>query len=375
MNNQKHAKLSASGSERWLNCPGSVKAEENYASTSSPFAQEGTLAHELAEVCLREGTDPTKLIGTELSGKIITEEMAYYVREYQDYVESLGDIGSLFYVEERVDFSNIVPEGFGTIDCAIIDTKSRTCHIVDLKYGKGEMVYAKNNTQAQLYALGLLNELGFLDSMDSFNLHIVQPRLKHFDNWKITKKELQEFGKFVSDRAKLALSKDATKNPGKKQCRWCKAAPDCKALADYTKKIITKEFDELDEVDPSKLTDTEKRNILDNKKLIESFLKKVQDSVFERIKSGETFEGYKIVEGRSNRKWTDKAEALLKNKFGEDIYDKKLKGITTIEKQFKNDINIKDYVYKPEGSPTLVPDSDKRQPINFKKIEDQFDKI
>ena len=93
MNNQKHAKLSASGSERWLNCPGSVKAEEGYASTSSPFAQEGTLAHELAEVCLREGTDPTKLIGTELSSKVITEEMAYYVREYQDYVESLGDIG------------------------------------------------------------------------------------------------------------------------------------------------------------------------------------------------------------------------------------------------------------------------------------------
>ncbi len=173
-----HAKLSASGSPKWLGCPGSVKAEEKMPDPgSSPFAVEGSRAHEVADLCLKAGTDAAMYVGKEVYGDIVPGEMARYVQEYLDYVRAHETENTELFTEERVDFSNIVPEGFGTMDAAVFDPTIGVCHIFDLKYGRGVKVHAANNTQAQLYCLGFLNEMGWMAEIISFRIHIVQPRV------------------------------------------------------------------------------------------------------------------------------------------------------------------------------------------------------
>lgn len=372
---KKHAKLSASGSERWLNCPGSVKACEGYPNKSSTFAQEGTLAHELADRCLKQNKDADQYIGKPILYSKIESDMARYVQEYLDYVRSFETKNTQLLTEERVDFSNIVPKGFGTMDAAVINYQTSTCHIFDLKYGQGIKVDAENNTQAQLYALGLLNELDFIGDIDKFVLHIVQPRVNHFDDWEVSTIDLKLFGEYAKQRAELALSKDAPIIPGDKQCQWCLAKADCEALAKHTEQIIASEFENLDQQDQLEtifLTDERKKLILDNKSLIESFLKAVEKDVFDRLIEGEQFAGYKLVEGRSVRQWKDGAELLLVNKLGDDAYDKKLIGITAAQKLIGKD-EVDQLTIKPQGKTTLVPESDKRKAIELEKIEDYFE--
>lgn len=371
-----HAKLSASGSSRWLNCPGSVSAEEGYKNESSIFAEEGTLAHELADACLKGGKDADFYIGKEILGKIIDKDMARYVQEYVDFVLSHETANSNLYTEERVDFSNVVPGGFGTMDSAVLDYESGVCHIFDLKYGKGIEVDAFENTQGQMYAIGLYNELGFLDEIKSFRIHIVQPRIYNFSHWDIAVQDLTKFGRWVKERAKLALTADAPRVPGDKQCQWCKAKGECKSLADFSEQIILTEFDNIDDksLTEDALSDDQKKAILDNKKLIESFLKAVESSVFDTLDAGGTFIGYKLVEGRSIRKWNDNAEKVLVEELGESAYKKSLLGITDAQKKLGKDL-VDSIAFKPAGKTTLVPEADKRTAIVKGKIDDEFDKL
>lgn len=371
---RKHAKLSASGSSKWLNCPGSINAEDKYPDKSSSFAEEGTLAHELADICLKKRKDTEFYVGKEITGKVIEKDMARYVQEYIDFVLSHETNDSQLLTEERVDFSNVVPEGFGTMDSAIIDYNTKICHIFDLKYGKGVLVDAFENTQGQLYALGLYNELSFLGEITSFRIHIVQPRLCSFTQWDITVENLIKFGKWVSERARLALNKNAERIPGDKQCLWCRAKGDCKALYKFTEKIICAEFDNLDaELNEDVLSDDQKKNIIDNKDLIQSFLKSVERSIFERINSGGKFDGYKIVAGRSNRKWNDDAKDILIDLLKNEAYKKSLINLTEAEKKLDKE-QLDSITFKPPGKPTLVPDSDKRKSIDL-SIEDKFEII
>ncbi len=366
-----HAKLSASGSSRWLNCPGSVKAEESYPNQpSSSFALEGTRAHEVADLCLKSFCDADVYIGKKVLDDVIDSGMAGYVQEYLDYVRSYETGTSKLFTEEQVDFSHVVPEGFGTLDAAILDYDTKTCHIFDLKYGKGVKVDAFENTQAQMYAIGLENELSFLSTINKFVLHIVQPRIYNFSSWEISTYDLLTFSDWVQERASLALSNNANRSPGEKQCQWCKAKGDCKALSDFTTSLITAEFDDIDEVDSETLTNDQKKAVLDNKKLIESFLKAVEASVFNQLDQGVEFTGYKLVEGRSIRKWNDKAEFKLIKKLGDKAYQRKLIGIGAAEKELGKDFT-KDLTIKPEGKPTLAPSSDKRSAIT----SDLFEKI
>lgn len=372
--NRAHAKLSASGSSRWLNCPGSVKAEEGYKSESSVFAEEGTLAHELADLCLQKKVDSDSFVGKEVTGKIIDSEMAKHVQEYLDYVRSYETAKSELYTEKRVDFSNSVPDGFGTMDSAVIDYDSGICHIFDLKYGRGVEVSAVENTQAQLYAIGLYNELGFLGEIKSFCIHIVQPRIRNYSNWEISVEDLNKFSKHVSARAKIALGDNAPRIPGDKQCQWCKAKGNCNALAKFTEQVISAEFDNLDEVKIESMSDDRKRLILDNRSLIESFMKAVESEVFGRLSCGEKFEGYKIVEGRSVRKWGDNAEEALVKELGDDAYEKKLIGITAAQKLIGKE-GVDELAYKPPGKLTLAAESDKRKAVNITATEDQFEVV
>jgi len=371
-----HAKLSASGSSRWINCPGSINAEKGYPDKSSRFADEGTLAHELADTCLKKGKDAEYYIDKKITGKVIEKDMARYVQEYLDYVLSHETSNSKLYTEERVDFSNIVSEGFGTMDSAVLDFNTKVCHIFDLKYGQGVIVDAFENTQGQMYALGLYNELGFLGDIESFRIHIVQPRRQNFSYWDISVEDLLKFGEYVKERAELALTPDAPKVPGDKQCAWCKARFDCIARKKFAEQTILSEFDNLDKDNMSvdKLTDQEKRAILDNKKFVESFLKDIEKSVFNKLHDGEPFEGYKLVEGRSIRKWNENAEQILAKKLGKDAYKKSLIGITDAQKKLgKNEID--NLTYKPEGKPTLAPNTDKRKAISIIKTEDCFEEL
>jgi hypothetical protein len=363
-----HAKLSASGSSRWLYCTGSIKAEETFKDKSNPAAAEGTTAHELADILLKDPSlNEQDFLGKTLQDAqeiVITQEMIDYVMDYVLYVRNLG--GEQFY-EERVDFSEWVPEGFGTSDAIVV--VGTTLNVVDLKYGKGVPVYAENNTQGMLYALGAYNDYSHLFDIERVRIHIYQPRISNFSEWELSLTELLEFGKWASERAREALSDDAPRTPGDKQCTWCKAKATCMKLADYTQEIISSDFDDLDEL-PSvnDLTDDRLQTILEAKKLIESYLKAVEEHVADKLFSGESFPGFKLVAGRSLRKWENEEDAqiALIDLLEDDAFEKKLLTPAKAEKALgaKRKDEISHLIVKPEGKPTLAPESDKRPSIN-----------
>jgi regulator of sigma D len=430
-----HAKLSASGSAKWLNCPGSVNAESVYPKSSSSYADEGTLAHEIADLCLKNRKDAVFYLGKtlkELNIKIssikqehkIDDEMVQNVQEYVDYVLSFETTDSILFTEEKVDFSNVVPEGFGTCDSAILVPHKRRLHIFDLKYGKGVPVDAFENTQGQMYAIGFYNQIGFLDDFDDISIHICQPRINNFSEWEISVKDLIKFSKWVAERAELALTPNAPRVPGEKQCQWCLAKGDCKALLRFTEDIIGQQFDNLDEVENQSLTNDNKKTILDNKDLIIDFLSSVEKSVYEELLKGTEFKGYKLVEGRSNRAFAEKltyecniisydekyhyltikddkfkdkelkfesanvlielnegiftlttsAEQLMLAVLEEEAYSKKLIGIGDAEKKLGKKV-MEEITIKPAGKLTMVKESDNRKAVSVTKTEDLFDTL
>lgn len=364
-----HAKLSASGSERWMRCTGSIKAEEGYPEVTSVFAEEGTAAHELAELCLTQGKFASDFVGQQLpesNAITVTQEMADYVQIYIDYVKQLG---GLQMYEQRVNFSDWVNEGFGTSDAIII--KGNVLHVVDLKYGQGVKVYADNNSQGKLYALGAISDYGSIYEIDQVQIHIVQPRLDHIDvSEPMFVSELFLFGEYARQKAEEALSDNAKRVAGEKQCQFCKAKAACPELKRFTEQTIMASFEQIDEMPQAdKLTNEQLKVALDNKKLIISWLDAVESLVMNKLNSGEGFEGYKLVEGRSLRDWTDEevAQAALTELLGEQAYTKKLISVAQAEKVLgKAHLGaIASLVSKPAGKPTLAPESDKRPAINI----------
>lgn len=372
-----HAKLSASSSARWLNCPASVAASAQYENKGSVFAEEGTCAHELAEICLKSGNSPDKYLGKTLNDApnvAVNREMLDHVQGYIDYVKSFETKTSSTMIEERVRFDDYVPAGFGTSDAIVLD--DHICHVVDLKYGKGIEVYAEQNTQAMLYALGVLQEYEFIFDIDVFELHIYQPRRNHFDSWQISKSELIKWGEWVKERAALTRQDDAPFNPSDKACQWCSHKANCKALQSFTEKVISSEFDDLTLDKPEKVDHS---LILKNKSLIESWLKAVEQAAYEKLSNSEEVTGFKLVAGRSLRKWGDEEEAIkvLSEKAGEDkLYTKKFVSVPQAEKLIgKAEFNklYSELVVKPDGKPTLAPANDKRPSLG--DVSCEFDEL
>lgn len=374
----KHAKLSASGSHRWLNCPGSVAAEDAVGPrSSSPFAEYGTCCHELADLVLSQGGNAFDWVGRTLvenNSFTVDRDSASYVQEYVDYVVSLG--GHQEY-EQRVDFSDWVPGGFGTSDGIV--TNGDTLYVVDLKMGKGVRVDADHNPQGMLYALGALSERDMLQDFERVVIVIHQPRLDHISEWETTPAQIYEWAEWVKERAALALSDDAPRQPGEKQCRFCAAKATCPALFRHTQETLLADFDSLDGELPSTdtLSDAQLRQVLDNKKLIASFLDAVEEHVNERLSHGDTFPGYKLVAGRSVRRWKDASEAekALVDRLGDDAFERKLLTVAKAEKLIGK-AKAKDLaplIEKPEGAPTLAPESDKRKALAPNCSADDFD--
>lgn len=370
-----HAKLSASGSHRWLACPASVKAEEGLPETYSIHANEGTSAHELAEIVLKNGGDCDEWAGKKLPETHwpVDYIMAEYVQEYVEFVRyhSHKDAFSVF--EVRVDFSDWVPGGFGTCDALIID--GDLMHVIDLKYGKGVAVSPVNNSQGMLYALGAYSDYGDLADIKRVRITIAQPRIGDGapQSWDIDLADLLKWGEWVRQRAEACFEPEPVFVPGEKQCQWCKAKATCKALADLTIQTLMVDFNEI--VDASdlpavnRLSDEQLSQVLQFKKLIGSWLEAVEAHVVERLNAGQGFPGYKLVAGRSNRQWVDdaQAEAALVELLEGEAFTKKLISPAQAEKALgkKRAGEIAPLIIKGDGAPTLAREDDPRPAVSI----------
>lgn len=362
----KHATLSASASHRWLECTPSALLEKNVPDTTSEFAQEGTEAHKLAE---------KKLNGWLKSGKkssrfkALDGEMQECTDAYRDYVievfneEKAKTPDAQLLIEQKLDFSRWVPEGFGTGDAVIIGDD--TLHVIDLKYGKGVKVDAVGNTQARLYAAGALDTFGLLYGFDKIRVHIYQPRIDNISTADYTVEELEEWmDKEVKPKAELAIKGEGEQKPGD-WCKFCKVRGNCAARM----KANTENLKETGFAnEPGLLTQEQIEQALPILDEIISWAKDLQQYALDKALEGIKFKGFKVVEGRSNRKVLDEPgliDALHKMEYGDDVImtKPKLETIATLEKRIGKKLFTgiaMPYIGKPKGKPTLVPESDKR---------------
>lgn len=372
-----HAKLSASGSKRWLACPPSVRLEEAFPDTTSVFAEEGTAAHELSEIMLAyELKQINKATYTRRLNKFIKEneyyspEMADYVEGYVTYVmERVNAMrakteDALVLIEQRLDFSDWVPDGFGTGDVLIIG--DGLLEIIDLKYGKGVAVEAEENTQMMLYALGALGAHDWMYGIDEVLMTIHQPRLDSISIYQVSAEELYDWAiQEVKPTAEMANNGEGEFKPGD-HCRFCKAKAVCRARADYNLELAKEEF-----ADPDMLTDEEIADLLFRTKELQKWAKDIEEYALNQAENGKRFDGWKLVEGRSNRKYIDEHSVLArltdKGYKPDEVLKKELLSVTNLEKKIgKNEFNdiIGDLIIKPTGKPVLVEVTDKRPEMN-----------
>lgn len=376
-----HAILSASGASRWMACTPSARLEQNFENKTSEYAAEGTLAHELGELKLRKELEglSTRSFNSKVKkiqeDKLYTADMPDYVDMYvETCLERVSEAkaktpDALFKIEQRLDFSEWVPEGFGTGDFVII--ADGTMEVCDLKYGKGVPVSANNNKQMMLYALGAISEFSFLYDIEKVRITIIQPRLDNISTFEVTVEELIKWAEeYVKPKAELAIKGEGEFCAGD-HCRFCRAKAVCRARADKNMELAQYEFQK-----PNTLDNNDIAYILSKVDELVNWAGDVKEYALEQALKGEEFEGFKVVEGRSNRKWTsedDVAKVLIGQGFQENmIYTKKLDGISKIESAIgKKEVQrlLGDYIVKPVGKPTLVSITDKREPYNPAKAD------
>lgn len=381
-----HAKLSASGAKRWLLCHPSVRLEEEFIEETSSYAEEGTVAHALAELKLRLALgELTKTQYKNQLEEFKREHSTYYNEEMEEatttYMEAVMELyaeaksscsDAMIMLEQRVDFSKWVPEGFGTSDVVII--ADNIMHITDLKYGRGVKVSAEDNPQLKLYALGAFNEYAMLYDIGQVKMTIIQPRLDHISTSELVREDLIEWGDtYVKPRALLAYNGEGEFAPGEETCRFCRAKHVCKARAAQQLDLMKYELQS-----PDIFTDDEIAELLTKVGPFVEWAKDIADYAYKQATEKDVkFKGWKLVEGRSTRRYKDTLEvAKVLKAAGYDealIYEKNLLSITAMEKaigkkQFKE--LLSDHVIKPEGKPILTPESDKRS--EMQSIKDAF---
>lgn len=377
-----HALLSASGAHRWLNCTPSAVLEDALPDSESEAAAQGTAAHELAEHLLRQACNmPT----TEPVSKWHDEEMIEHATNYADFVlDELATAraqspAAFLSIEQRLDFSHIVPEGFGTGDAMI--TADDTMTIIDLKYGKGVEVSAVDNPQMKLYALGALQRFGMIYDIHRVRMVIYQPRLDNISSFEITTAELEAWAEtVVKPAAQLAADGEGDLAPGD-WCGFCRHAPQCPALMQQHFEVVPVKTGTLTPTAPAPdtLTDEQIAQIVLHAGELKKWLTAVEKYALDQANTGHTYTGLKLVEGRSVRKYADEdAVATAVQEAGYNPYEKKLHGLTNMKKllgaaQFKE--LVEPHLHKPEGKPTLVPESDKRPALTVSAPENVFEAI
>ena len=363
---RKHSRRSASASNRWIHCPGSVRLSEQCPEPEgSAYAEEGTLAHAIAELKLNIAVDRPvdagelkKLTKDPLWNGEMDEATNFYRDIVMEHLNAEND--ALLMVEQRVDYSEWVPDGFGTSDAVIISDNA--VEIFDLKYGKGVRVDAQNNSQMRLYALGALEIFGDLYFFDNVRMTIIQPRLDHVSTEEMTVKELLTW---AEDVVVPAAEDDETICAGD-WCRWCPAKAVCRARAEANLALARYDFKEPDLLDESEIGE-----ILKKAEELSKWVADIQDYALKQALDGTQYDGWKLVEGRSVRKYADEVkvvDALQKAGYDEAmLYERKLLGLTAMEKlvgKKKLTETLGDLIIKPAGKPVLVPVSDKREAIN-----------
>lgn len=362
MAHETHALLSASSSHRWLNCPPSVRLSEGIPDQGSDYAREGTDAHSLCEHKLKkllgmETEDPTENLNY-FNGEMeeCAENYASYILELMEKAkETCAD--PVVLVEQRVDFSRFVKDGFGTADCVII--ADGTMNVIDYKHGKGVEVSAEHNPQMMLYAIGALEIFDGIYDISEIQMTIFQPRIGNVSVSIMTKDALIDWANGeLTEKAKLAYEGGGEYACGG-WCRFCKAKAVCRKRAEENLRMAQYDFAPADTLD-----ETEIAAVLDRADELAAWVTDVKEYALSQALQGVHYPGYKVVEGRSARKYTNEnAVAQIVSGAGYDPYTHKILGLTEMQKllgkQRFNEL-LSTLVVKPQGKPALVPESDKR---------------
>ena len=379
-----HALLSPSAAHRWMNCTAAPRLEETAEDKGSAYAEEGTLAHAFCAKHLKEFSgmpiDDENAEIAQLSEKYHTGEMDEYTDTYKVIVlEKFNAARSKtpdaqLLVEVRLDFTKYMPEAFGTADAVII--ADGCLEIIDFKYGKGVKVSAYENPQMKIYALGAYEAFSFEYNIDRVRMTIVQPRIDNLSEFEITADDLQAWAvNELQPKANEAFSGKGKQQPGE-WCRFCKVKCSCKALAATCIKTAT------EHANPLLVSKEDMESIvLPQIATVKTWLAGIEEYALQQALSGVQYAGYKIVAGRSIRKITDPEavrQLLESNGYAPEAYTKprELRTVTDLEKLIgkKRFAELcKDYIDKPQGKPTLVPDSDNR-PV-FNAAADDFKEI
>lgn len=365
----RHALLSASSADRWLHCPPSARLCEGYEDKGSDYAAEGTDAHTLCESRLKSALG--------MATKDPVEDLSWYNAEMEDcaggYAEYVTELleqakqtcsDPIVLIEQRVDFSRWVKEGFGTADCIII--ADGMMNIVDYKHGKGVEVSAEANPQMMLYALGALEIFDGIYDITEVRMTIYQPRKNNVSVCVMEKDSLLEWAQNdLVYKAKLAYEGQGDFHCGE-WCRFCKAKAECRERAEANLALARYDFEA-----PALLDDEEIADILGKVDALTAWASDVKEYALQQAISGKDWNGWKLVEGRSNRKYTnDAVVAATVENAGFDPYERKVLGITAMQKMLgksRFEELLAPYIEKPQGKPTLVPESDKRPAMNTAK--------
>ena len=362
-----HSPKGPSAAERWLVCPGSVKATEGMADTTSVYAGEGTFAHHISELARIDKKDASYYFEKKSDDGQFTcdKEMVQAVQYFLNYVEQFEAEEEL--IEAKVSYDAWVDGGFGTLDAALLN--DGTAVVIDLKYGKGIQIHAEDNPQLKLYALGLFQEHGMLYDFKTFKLCICQPRLDWIDEWEISIEDLLTWAnEIVEPAADLADTDNAPFKAGA-HCQWCKIKGTCQTRYEMVTDALVDELQEI--TNPNEMGESELGEAMSLVPEIVKWCTDVTESVTKLVAQGKEIVGgdglpFKMVEGRSNRAWRDikdaeKAMKAHKIKVA-DMYTKKLITAPAFEKAFGDDhVIMKKHCHKPRGKPVLVPGADKRE--------------
>ena len=372
----RHAILSASAAYRWMNCTPSARLELEFDDNSGEAAAEGTAAHALCEHKLRRAL---KMRSKKPVSKYDSDEMDAYTDGYVEFVlEIIGQAKQsckdpLVLIEQRLDFSRYVPDGFGTCDCVVI--ADGTLHIIDFKYGQGVLVNAEDNPQMKLYALGALELFDGIYDISNVAMTIYQPRRENVSTHTAPKESLYQWAEDpLKPTAELAFSGCGEYRPGE-WCQFCRAAVKCRARAEARLKLAAFEF-----ALPPLLSDEEIAEVLSKLDDLTSWANAIKEYALQTALNGKEWPGFKLAEGRSNRKYADEeavAEAAKAAGY-RDIYRQSLITITEMEKLMgKSKFNeiLGGLVIKPPGKPTLVPLSDKRPAMNTSTAKNDFTEV